>query len=91
MDIVRTRRVSYSKFLLLLSEEQLKKTVKKYVFLVLYLHFALGIDRNTYEKILKRNVQGYIYSTTCNIRDYGTLSNRCGAPSVFDGICSRGH
>ena len=36
MDIVRTRRVSYSKFLLLLSEEQLKKTVKKYVFLVLY-------------------------------------------------------
>ena len=73
--------ISYSKCLLLFSEEQLKKTVKKICFLVLYLHFALGIDRNTYEKILQRNGQGYCYSTTFNNSDDRTFCNRCSAPN----------
>lgn len=79
------------KVLAIVKRRTAEEDSEKICFSCSILHFALGIDRNTYEKILKRNVQGYIYSTTCNIRDYGTLSNRCGAPSVFDGICLRGH
>ena len=53
---------------------------KKCVFLF-YLHFALGIDRNTYETILQRNGQGYCSSTTFFVNFLKTFCNRCSAPN----------